>query len=406
MSDYQPKIRKFSGDEIPIQWLQDYISEIDGAGGLTNSKHVYFCRCLKGAAKDWYCNVLEYKPKVYWDLLAAAFSSHWNPITCDIRTVEVSPNLTPPDNICQPLTARSAYIPPPSDYATNTTLNWATNIDESIGPVPSASDFRPTTPSQLVCAPSEPTVTPPNDDVATETIPVEPTPAAPILLDNRITTAHVDAFVNTPAIYAILAHPPRDLSGLKSGMRNPWGSLNHRNRRAHPPQMRNPHLGSESLKNFHSRTWRSEPVQPFVGKSQHSQLHSHPLSAPVIQTIQHPRGISPIKPEITKTVSIASRPPPETPKPISAAQCVCGRSIIPVYPHQSWRFVGAGRSFGRRRVGTWGEERAQGHSQFRRTQAWGPRFRERGYMDQLHWSQNRRPRIGTRRSHVDRLLCS
>src|SRR5882762_3989044 len=181
MLDYQPKIRKFSGDENPIQWLNDYMAEMDGPGG-PRLKHVYFCRCLMGAASDWYCNVLEYKRKLYWDLLQAAFSARWKPVTFDVHTVEVSPNLTPPDNIRQ-LTARSAYVPPPADYATNMTLDWATDIDESIGPVPSASDFRPTTPSQLVCAPSEPTVTLPNSDVATETIPVEPTLAVPPLIE-------------------------------------------------------------------------------------------------------------------------------------------------------------------------------------------------------------------------------
>jgi hypothetical protein len=102
MSDYQPKIWKFSRDEKPIQWLKDYISEIEGAGGLTNPKHVYFCQCLKGAASDWYCNVLEYKPKLYWDLLQAAFSAHWKPVTFNVCVVEVLLSLTPPGKICQP----------------------------------------------------------------------------------------------------------------------------------------------------------------------------------------------------------------------------------------------------------------------------------------------------------------
>jgi hypothetical protein len=33
---------------------------------------------------------------------------------------------------------------------------------------------------------------------------------------------------------------------------------------------------------------------------------------------------------------------------------VCSHSIIPIYPHQSQRFVGARKVFGRRRVDTWG----------------------------------------------------
>src|ERR1700691_4181230 len=96
---YQPKIQKFCGNEDSVQWLEDYISEIEGPG-RPNLKHTYFGECLTGPGKDWYyCNVLEYKPKVYWNLLQAAISSHWNPITCDIHTVEVLLNLTPPNNI-------------------------------------------------------------------------------------------------------------------------------------------------------------------------------------------------------------------------------------------------------------------------------------------------------------------
>ena len=130
--------------------------------------------------------------------------------------------------------------------------------------------------------------------------------------------------------------------------------------------MHNPRSGSESLKIFHSHTWQSEPVQPFVEKSQHSQLHSHPLSAPVIQTIQHPCGILPIKPKITKTVSIASQLPLEICKPKPTAQCMCGHNIIPAYPPcRSQRFAGTRRRLGRR-VGTWREswDHEHGHSHF------------------------------------------
>ena len=52
------------------------------------------------------------------------------------------------------LTARSAYGPPPADYTANMTLDWATNIDESIGPVPSASDFHPTKPQSHLPSPN------------------------------------------------------------------------------------------------------------------------------------------------------------------------------------------------------------------------------------------------------------
>ena len=64
--------------------------------------------------------------------------------------------------ICQ-LAARSAYIPPPADYVTNVTLDWATDTDELIGPVPSTSNFRPTkllspllSPNLAPCSPDNP----------------------------------------------------------------------------------------------------------------------------------------------------------------------------------------------------------------------------------------------------------
>ena len=87
--------QKFSRNEDPVRWLDEYISEIEGSGGPgAQMKHICFSRCLEGAGYDWYCNILEYDPKVYWDLLPAAFISNWIPITCDVHTVEVLLNLT------------------------------------------------------------------------------------------------------------------------------------------------------------------------------------------------------------------------------------------------------------------------------------------------------------------------
>jgi hypothetical protein len=133
MVSYQLKFWKFCGGEDSVQWLEDYISEIEGPRGPeARMEHVFFSECLEGATLGWYCNVLEYKPKVYWDLLPAAFSSHWNLFTCDVHTVKVLLNLTPLDNICQPLTA---CILPTVDCTANMTLNWATDVDKSIGSV-------------------------------------------------------------------------------------------------------------------------------------------------------------------------------------------------------------------------------------------------------------------------------
>ena len=96
MAFYQPKIRKFNGNEDSVQWLKDYRSEIGGPEGPGNGMgHVYFGTCLEGAALDWYCNTLEYEPKVYWNLLPMAFSSHWDPITHRIHVWDILPSSSP-----------------------------------------------------------------------------------------------------------------------------------------------------------------------------------------------------------------------------------------------------------------------------------------------------------------------
>ena len=158
----------------------------------------------------------------------------------------------------------------------STAFDWTTDIDESIGPVPSTSDFRPTMPSQPIhaCtsamdAPSDhiPTTSEPTDctptaytptasalnetsDVATEPVladrgPIYSVHVSPIPVDpasvlpkpgpfidpslnapcfpETITTASNPSsilimFVNTPTVHAIPAHPLHDLSGLKSGV--------------------------------------------------------------------------------------------------------------------------------------------------------------------------------------------
>ena len=82
---YEPNIRKFSGQEDSARWKADFISEIGGPGGpAERMKHVYFSRCLEGAALEWYCNDLEYRAKVYWDILSAAFDTRWKPTASNI----------------------------------------------------------------------------------------------------------------------------------------------------------------------------------------------------------------------------------------------------------------------------------------------------------------------------------
>jgi len=295
-------------------------------------------------------------------------------------------------------------------------FDWATDIDTSIGPVPSASDFRstkppsrlaspkpapqlpdnPVTPSQPVRTPPAPTectpaayaptapalVNPdPGDEVCapgpngialartvlTESAPVNITPADPISLDNRIPNAHVDAFVNTPTVYAIPAralrdlsglrsgvrnpwsnlsrrrsyiHPPRDLSSLRSSTLNPWSSLRHRDRRSHPLH---PHQYSDSepLRHSHSNLLHPEPARLPTNPESHFPAQSPIEPIQLFQIIQHPCGISLNKPKITKTI-------PPTPAKIQkntcTARCACG-NIIPAYSpdRDSWRSMDISR---------------------------------------------------------------
>jgi hypothetical protein len=65
-------------------------------------------------------------------------------------------------------TASTPVKPVPRKHAQ---LDWATNDDELIGPVPNAREFCPSPLSQSVYAPPRPTVSTSNGDVATEPVP-------------------------------------------------------------------------------------------------------------------------------------------------------------------------------------------------------------------------------------------
>ena len=65
-------------------------------------------------------------------------------------------------------------------------FDWVTETDTLISPVPNASDFHPTMPSQPIRTPPKPSVTPPNGDEASNTVGVTlakaiPVDAAPVL---------------------------------------------------------------------------------------------------------------------------------------------------------------------------------------------------------------------------------
>jgi hypothetical protein len=155
--------------------------------------------------------------------------------------------------------------------------------------------------------------------------------------------------------------PPRDLTALRSSTSNPWGSLHHRRRRSYPlptnHTQSNPKRGD--LRSPHTRDTRLHLELSTLNKSLH--LRSSPEPVHIIQTIQHPRGILPTKPKIIKNIPTALRV--DTPVPC----CTCG-NIAPVYSldRGSWRSMdtlrfrrGFSRRFRSRRF--WDRERGRSH---------------------------------------------
>jgi hypothetical protein len=311
------------------------------------------------------------------------------------------------------------------------TFDWATDIDQSIGPVPSVTDFRPTTPPQTVrtlpaptdCKPAAYTPTTPalvnpdpgdtacapslHDVAPASTAPTNPTPVQsmhmsvvptdpgpvlpkPTLVNPEPAPRHsvqasfipVDpAPVDAPSVPTTSVHvstspavrtnpiastmpaarAPRDLSGLKSGARNPWSnlsrrrsyihpprdllslrsstlnpwsSLRHRNHRSHPSHSHQ-YSDSEPLRHSHSNPLHPEPARLPTYPESHFPVQSPIEPVQLFQIIQHPRGISLNKPKISKTVS----PIPAKFQKISCtARCACG-NIIPTYnpDRRSWR---------------------------------------------------------------------
>ena len=186
-------------------------------------------------------------------------------------------------------------------------LDWAKDVDESVGISPVSTDTKSTVRVEKPTAES----------------PVVPTPPA--------------------------AYGPRDLSALCSGTRNPWGTLSRRHHRHHHRQSpRDPSDISSATRT----PWNED-------HRHHHHIHPSPppprfaYSTPihVVETVRHPQGISPTKPVIRTTspvrhdasrapVRLVSdihlpqtviptsghppRPPPPAIHPAFAAQCHCG----------------------------------------------------------------------------------
>jgi hypothetical protein len=162
-----------------------------------------------------------------------------------------------------------------------------------------------------------------------------------------------------------IAYEPRDLSALRSGKQNPWGSLNHHRRRPYA----HPHVTNSRLEALnHSNLLPPHPRHSVssVSSLRHSfntqsNSYSHQPLAPVniIQTIQHPHGISSTKPKITKTIPTT---PEKFQKNTWTGRCACGNTIPAYSPDQrSWRTDTRDRRFQRRFCRLWDRKRGRSH---------------------------------------------
>jgi hypothetical protein len=124
------------------------------------------------------------------------------------------------------------HQPPPFD--------WTTDVEQLTSSVPVL--FTNSTPAEHVDMSNKPAyITSDNStptlgaDTVADTTPTDPVSAAitqanPALAEPIRTAVTVSINTsNNPVIY-----PPRDFSGLRSGARNPWGSISHRRHRFHP----------------------------------------------------------------------------------------------------------------------------------------------------------------------------
>ena len=230
----------------------------------------------------------------------------------------------------------------------------------------------------------EPAITPSGDDVAphahtpaSSNSPTAPSQPTHVLFKRAVTSPNSDVALHTPSLAMhmptephaptlSIVYGPRNLSGLCSGTKNLWGSIQRqwnysyspRNRTAlhsgswhshhshsYPPCQHHIHLHPELVQhspyhpqhpkqlwpscdlnphsNLRSHLHHSEP--PLWSLQQHSLSASSPHPIPInIQLIQHPRRISPQKPKILKNTH--------------TAHCTCG-NVIPVHrlDRESWR---------------------------------------------------------------------
>jgi hypothetical protein len=271
-------------------------------------------------------------------------------------------------------------------------FDWATDVDESMSPVPVIFPDRAPT----ECGTSNPPLATTDNPVPAKLDkPAPSSPGNPVIPPQPIhvvpkPSANGDRGLHAPT--PLIIHGPRDLSALCSGMKNPWGSsqrrhdhsypprdfsvlhlgssnpwgsLRHRRRRSYPPHLPHAHSHPESLQYAYLNPSHSDrpPCKPQSQSHSQSPPHPpHPLpsSVHITQTIQHPHGISPTKPKITKIIPTTTT---KILQNIHTARCTCG-NIIPAYSsgRRSWRPMDTrDRRFRRRFRSLWDRERGRSH---------------------------------------------
>ena len=216
-----------------------------------------------------------------------------------------------------------------------TPFDWADDVDAFIGII--LPDV-PHDPIPIICA------NPSSVDTSISLAPVE----------------NIEAVQPTPIVQG-----PRDFSALRSGARNPWSSISHRNRRSYTARPHRTYLGPEPLQNLQSDPWH--PHRSTAPPQYSHSRHTEP-PVPIFQVIQHPHGISSTKPKITKNIPVFPIPSVETQKYTRVSHCVCG-AILPVHRSDqgSWRLMDSrrgtfGSRFSRRfRSRFWDRERRRSH---------------------------------------------
>jgi len=126
-----------------------------------------------------------------------------------------------------------------------------------------------------------------------------------------------------PVVDVPIIHTARNLLILSSSARNPWHSLQRRNRCFQPRQPRQ-HL----CRSVHSFTY---PANSYICKTPHFRPPA--VITPVIEIVQHPYGIGPTKPIIRVPVTAPSLAPTQPALPANALIMKTNHSTVTIHCH-------------------------------------------------------------------------